>query len=424
MSQAEMTRRSFVKTAAAGLAALSAARVWGANERIRAAVIGTRNRGHQVASNLVAAGAEVAVFCDCDRAMYERGVKEAQINPAPEFVQDFRVVLDRKDIDAVVIATPDHWHGLMTVLALEAGKHVYVEKPASFNLRDNKAMLAAAAKHPGQTVIVGTQQRSGAHFQEAAQFVAGGNLGTVGFARAWVTHDRPVLQRVPDTDPPEGFDYELWVGPAPWRPYNPVMTHYNWHFVPDYGTGEMGNWGAHWLDVVRWFLNLRYPVAVSGAAGTFVVRDAKETPDTQTILYEYPGLTVLWEERLWCKKGMDGDEVGAEFWGDKGTLRITRGGWKFTPVDGKPERRGGSDIEVPHANSFLAAIRGQGKPAAPIEEGCLSTALCHYGNVACRAKRRIQIHPETGEIVGDAEAAALSERPNRAPWPAYETLGV
>ncbi len=424
MSQAEMTRRSFVKTAAAGLAALSAARVWGANERIRAAVIGTRNRGHQVASNLVAAGAEVAVFCDCDWAMYERGVKEAQINPAPEFVQDFRVVLDRKDIDAVVIATPDHWHGLMTVLALEAGKHVYVEKPASFNLRDNKAMLAAAAKHPGQTVIVGTQQRSGAHFQEAAQFVAGGNLGTVGFARAWVTHDRPVLQRVPDTDPPEGFDYELWVGPAPWRPYNPVMTHYNWHFVPDYGTGEMGNWGAHWLDVVRWFLNLRYPVAVSGAAGTFVVRDAKETPDTQTILYEYPGLTVLWEERLWCKKGMDGDEVGAEFWGDKGTLRITRGGWKFTPVDGKPERRGGSDIEVPHANSFLAAIRGQGKPAAPIEEGCLSTALCHYGNVACRAKRRIQIHPETGEIVGDAEAAALSERPNRAPWPAYETLGV
>ena len=424
MSQAEMTRRSFVKTAAAGLAALSAARVWGANERIRAAVIGTRNRGHQVASNLAAAGAEVAVFCDCDRAMYERGVKEAKIDPAPEFIQDFRIVLDRKDIDAVVIATPDHWHGLMTVLALEAGKHVYVEKPASFNLRDNKAMLAAAAKHPGQTVIVGTQQRSGAHFQEAAQFVAGGNLGTVGFARAWVTHDRPVLQRVSDADPPEGFDYELWVGPAPWRPYNPVMTHYNWHFIPDYGTGEMGNWGAHWLDVVRWFLNLRYPVAVSGAAGTFVVRDAKETPDTQTILYEYPGLTVLWEERLWCKKGMDGDEVGAEFWGDKGTLRITRGGWKFTPVDGKPERRGGSDIEVPHANSFLAAIRGLGKPAAPIEEGCLSAALCHYGNVACRAKRRIQIHPETGEIVGDAEAAALSERPNRAPWPAYEALGV
>ncbi|HPO31212.1 MAG TPA: Gfo/Idh/MocA family oxidoreductase, partial [Candidatus Hydrogenedentes bacterium] len=136
-----MTRRTFVKTAAVSLTALSAARTWGANERIRVAVIGTRNRGNQVASNLAAAGADVTVFCDCDRAMYERGIKEARIDPVPAFEQDFRKVLERKDIDAVVIAAPDHWHGLMTVLALDAGKHVYVEKPASFNLRDNQAML-------------------------------------------------------------------------------------------------------------------------------------------------------------------------------------------------------------------------------------------------------------------------------------------
>ncbi|HOV59984.1 MAG TPA: Gfo/Idh/MocA family oxidoreductase [Candidatus Hydrogenedentes bacterium] len=424
MAKVNMTRRTFVKTAAASLTALSAARTWGANERIRVAVIGTRNRGNQVASNLAAAGADVAVFCDCDRAMYERGIKEARIDPVPAFEQDFRKVLERKDIDAVVIAAPDHWHGLMTVLALDAGKHVYVEKPASFNLRDNQAMLRAAARHADKVVIVGTQQRSGAHFQEAAQFVAAGSLGTVGFARAWVVHRRPTLKRVPDADPPEGFDYDLWVGAAPWRPYNPLMTHYNWHFIPDYGTGEMGNWGAHWLDVVRWFLGLRYPSAVSGAAGTFVVRDAKETPDTQTILYEYPGLTVLWEERLWCDKGMDGDEVGAEIWGDKGILRITRGGWTFRPTDGKPEKHGGSEIEVPHAISFLEAIRGTGRPAAPIEEGCLSAALCHYGNVACRAGRRLRIDPENGAIVGDPEASALSERPNRSPWPSFESLGV
>lgn len=424
MAKVNMTRRTFVKTAAVSLTALSAARTWGANERIRVAVIGTRNRGNQVASNLAAAGADVTVFCDCDRAMYERGIKEARIDPVPAFEQDFRKVLERKDIDAVVIAAPDHWHALMTVLALDAGKHVYVEKPASFNLRDNQAMLRAAARHADKVVIVGTQQRSGAHFQEAAQFVSAGSLGTVGFARAWVVHRRPTLKRVPDADPPEGFDYDLWVGPAPWRPYNPLMTHYNWHFIPDYGTGEMGNWGAHWLDVVRWFLGLRYPSAVSGAAGTFVVRDAKETPDTQTILYEYPGLTVLWEERLWCDQGMDGDEVGAEIWGDKGILRITRGGWTFRPTDGKPEKHGGSEIEVPHATSFLEAIRGTGRPAAPIEEGCLSAALCHYGNVACRAGRRLRIDPENGAIVGDPEASALSERPNRSPWPSFESLGV
>ncbi len=419
----QMSRRTFMAASAAAVTALAPARALGANERVRVGVLGVRNRGNQVADSLNATGmCDVAVFCDCDRASYDTGMEKSGKNFAtpPVFVQDFRRVLDDKDIDAVVVAAPDHWHGLMTVMALEAGKHVYVEKPASHNIRDGKAMVAAAQARPELVVQVGTQQRSGAHFQEARDFIKSGKLGTIGFVRTWITHRRATLTKVPDTAPPATMDYELWVGPAPFRPYNPEMCHYNWHFVRDYGTGEMGNWGAHWIDIARWCLDLDLPTAVTGMGGQYVVKDAKETPDTQTALYQFPGLTVLWEQRLWTNFKLNGEGSGVEFGGEEGSLVLSRGGWTFHPREGRPEKHGGTEIEGPHAVNFVESIQGKSKPAAPVVEGHKTAAMCHLANIAAQVNGRIEFDPSAQVIVNHPEAAALSGRDNRAPWPQFK----
>lgn len=418
-----LSRRDFMKTSAlTAAAAFAGARAHGANERIRVGVMGLRNRGHQVAEVMSASGRfDIATFCDCDSAMFGVAMEKMgkKLPKEPVFVQDFRKMLDDRDIDAVVVAVPDHWHALATVMALDAGKHVYVEKPASFNIHDGKAMVAAQARHPELTVQVGTQQRSGAHFQEARDFVKGGGLGKVGFVRTWITHNRGAIRPVPDSAPPDTMDYEMWVGPAPFRPHNGAMTHYNWHFVKNYGTGEMGNWGAHWIDIARWTLDLDLPTAVMGMGGTHVVRDAKETPDTQTALYQFPELTVLWEQRIWTGFKLNGEGSGVEFGGDKGSIVLSRGGWTFFPRDGQPEKHKGTPTEPPHAANFADSIQGLAKPAAPMDEGHKTAAMCHLANIAVEVGRKLDFDPAAQVIVGDPDAAALMSRENRAPWPQF-----
>lgn len=418
-----VTRRTFLRTSAV-LAAASAARHVRAtaNDRIRVGVIGCRNRGPQVAESMLRSGQfDVTTLCDCDEAMSDQALKDnGKLFPAPpKTVRDFRRVLDDKDVDAVVVATPDHWHALMTVMALDAGKHVYVEKPASYNVADGKAMVAAQTKHPGLVVQIGTQQRSGSHFQEARQFLRDGGLGKVGFVRACIIHDRGVLPIVPDSAPPATLDYDLWTGPAPMRPYNDSRVHYNWHFMLDYGTGEMGNWGAHWLDIARWFVDVDFPKSVSGLGGQFVVKDAKEWPDTQTALLEYPDLTMLWEQRLWSKFGIGGGPgCHAEFNGDKGSMVISRGGWTFYPKGEKDknEDHPKSELEVAHAKNFVDCIRGQAQPAASMQEGHVTAVLCHLCNISAMLNRRVVFDGETQSITGDAEAAKWMSREYRAPW--------
>lgn len=415
-----VTRRDFIRAGAiagAGLMARGASAQ--STDAIRTAVIGCRNRGHQVATSFLESGQfTLETMCDCDTAMIERGLKEmgTALPKAPKQVRDFRRVLDDPEIDAVIIATPDHWHGVMTRMALDAGKHVYLEKPASHSIRDGLAMVAAQERHRNRVVLVGTQQRSGAHFREAKQFIREGGLGKVGFARAWITHDRDILPKVPDSAPPESLDYDLWLGPAPEQPYNENRVHYVWRFIRDFGTGEMGNWGAHWLDIVHWFLELDYPVAAMGVGGQYVTHDAKEWPDTQTVLYEYPELTVLWELRLWTGFGTNRTGNGAEFGGDKGSLIITRRGWTFFPKDGEPVEHGSSEMEVAHAVNFADAIRNGAAPAATMADGHKSAAMCHMGNICTALNRRIAFHAATQDFGPDAEANALMGRPPRTPW--------
>ncbi len=415
-----LSRRHFLyATAALAATSLSSRRVLGANDRIRVGIIGCRNRGHQDALSMAKSGLfEIATLCDCDTAMIDRAMAELEghLPATPKFEQDFRRVLDDPGIDAVVNATPDHWHAALTNLALAAGKHVFVEKPASYNLGDGKQMVAAQARHPNLSVAVGTQQRSGAHFHEARAFLREGGLGKVAFARAWIVQDRGRIPAVPDGPPPGTLDYEMWVGPAPFRPYNENRCHYEWHWAREYGTGEMGNWGAHWLDVARWFLDVTYPTAVSGAGGMFVLKDIKEWPDTQTVLYDFPGVTLLWEQRIWSEASVNQMGGGCEFQGEKGSMYINRGGWTFAPREGRAVKHPGSELDVAHVTNFAQAIQGKVGLAAPIVEGHRSAALCHLGNLSVIHSARLEWDAESERITNHAAAAAESERIWRAPW--------
>ena len=224
------------------------------------------------------------------------------------------------------------------------------------------------------------------------------------------------MEVVPDSEPPEGLDYDMWVGPAPKRAYNEKKLHYNWHFTKDYGTGDMGNWGAHWLDTVRWLLDLEVPSSVTALGGKYVHRDAREWPDTQTVLYEFADLTVLWELRQWTHATINGSANGAELCGDKGMLTISRAGWSFTPKGGKPEKHPGTEIELVHAVNFAEAIKSQAKPAASMVEGHKSATMIHLGNIAASLNRRLELDPATFSIRNDPEAARWEGRAYRSPW--------
>lgn len=416
-----VSRRTFLQSAAAAatVSAFSGVATAAPNDRIRAAIIGCRNRGHQVASSFLATGAiDIVTLCDCDTAMIDSAGAnlETILERKPKQVQDFREVLDDTDVDVIVNATPDHWHALITCLALDAGKHVYLEKPASYCIDDGKAMVAAQERHPELVVQVGTQQRSGQHFIDAKAFIDGGGLGTLGFARAWIAHDRGANRKAPDSDPPATLNYDLWLGPGPERPYNENFCHYNWHWLRDFGTGEMGNWGAHWLDVARWLAGLDLPRTVSGLGGTYVVHDDKEWPDTQTVLYEYPGFTLLWEQRLWTKYGVNGRGSGVEIGGELGSIVIDRRGWTFFPKEGEPAHHEGSELEVPHARNFAEAIQGKAKPAASMEAGHKSAVLCHLGNVSALLNRRLEFDVASETFPNDREACEFLARDYRAPW--------
>lgn len=246
--------------------------------------------------------------------------------------------------------------------------------------------------------------------------VASGGLGKVAFARAWIMLDRGKLPIVPNTEPPANLNYDMWLGPAPIHPYNEKRVHYNWHFMKDYGTGDMGNWGAHWLDTIRWMLDLDVPGSVAAMGGRYIHQDAREWPDTQTVLYEFPTLTVLFEMRQWTHSIVNGSANGAELAGEKGTLVISRGGWSFSPKGDKSVKHPGTEIEIVHALNFAESISGGAKPAADIVEGHKSAIMVHLGNIAATLGRRLEFDKDAGAITNDAEAAKHQSREYRAPW--------
>jgi predicted dehydrogenase len=422
-----INRREFLGASAANAAGLAAAGVVGMTslaaakaapgERMAVGVVGVRSQGKSLAELLAGfPDVDVAAVCDVDEGLLPQAVSavEARQGHAPRMAGDFRRLLDDPALDAVVIATPDHWHAPMTILACQAGKDVYVEKPVSHSLAEGPAMITAA-RHNRRVVQAGLQQRSGEHFRSAVEYVQSGRLGSVHLAKAWTVHQRKSIGFKKNLPVPAGVNYDLWLGPAASRPFNANRFHYNWHWFWEYGTGELGNWGVHLLDVARWGLGVEFPTHVSAAGGKYHFHDDQQTPDTLRVNYTYSGKTITWEHRLWSAHGLEGRSAAVAFCGERGTLIVDRGGWK---VYGQKETAaaGPSDLLEPHLRNFVDSVKSRAVPACSLETGHVSSALCHLGNIAYRLGRTVSVNPVSGMIHDDAAASQIARREYRAPW--------
>ncbi len=402
-------RRTFL-AATAALAAPAIVRAKAPREKLGVAVIGLRSRGLDLVQSFVKdEGSEVVAVCDVDDAMIARPVQavESLGGKAPRVVKDFRRLLDDPAIGAVAIATPDHWHAIMTILACQAGKDVYVEKPASHNVIEGRRMVEAARKHD-RIVQLGTQRRSGRFVRDAIDHLHSGAIGKVGLARTWHHQARPSIGKSGPGPVPAGVDYAMWQGPAPDRPFHPNRFHYSWHWFWHWGTGELGNNGIHAVDVARWGLGVDAPTRVVSSGGKYVHDDDQEVPDTQMVTWEFPGCAIAWEHKMWSKHGVDGSGFGIAFDGANGTLVIDSDGWRV--VDGDKAGGPATDMQAEHVADFLRAVADRKPPAAEIEAGHLSTRLCHLGNVSHRVGRALAFDAATESFPGDDQANALLGR--------------
>ncbi len=419
----DWTRRKFIKTAGAGIAASASpfiiARARGqatASERVRHAVIGAGGQGRSHCRGFAdLKQCQLVAVCDVDRERRARAVKGLPNSNKIAQYEDYRRVIGDKTIDTISIATPDHWHTPIALAAIVAGKHVYVEKPCSHNIIEGH-LLAEAAKKFRRCVQHGTQNRSNGDVKAAVRFMRDGGLGKVRMAKAINHQLRGPIGRAPETDPPPGVDYDLWLGPAPKHRFTKNRWHYNWHWFWDYGTGDMGNDGIHQVDIARWGLGVRFPKVLTASGGQLFYNDDHETPDTQVVTFEYDDCYLMYEMRLWTPYKLEGHDNGDVFYGDKGTLEVGREGCVVKLV-GKEKKRikgaGGPGI----MQNFIDAVKA-GDPSmldAPIEEGAISAALCHLGNITTRLGcGQLKYDPAKRSVPGNPEATALLGRKYRA----------
>lgn len=426
------TRRRFVQmTAAAGAATMFRSKsVLGANERVNIGLIGCGGRGSAL-WQLFLKQPDVNPVAVCD--VYEPFLQRASATPGVAAVKDFRRILDRTDIDAVIVATPDHWHALQTVMACQAGKDVYTEKPMSLTVREGRLMADAARKHD-RIVQVGSQQRSGAHYAQAVKLVQDGAIGAVHKIAAGFTRNvmPGFVARELQNGVTAALDWDMWLGPAPYVAFNPFRAIYHFRWFWNYSGGQMTNWGAHDLDIARWALGAKAPAAVSAFGGRYALRDGGETPDVQEVLYSFPdarlggggtGCVVSWTAR----------EIGTSrtepivFHGTKGTLSLSRKGFSIAPEvwKGNPENTtpatepmsvAGAEMNATHVRSFLDSVKNRRQPVANAEEGHRSATMCHLGNIATRLGRSVQWDAQKEECIGDAEANRWLHYAYRKPW--------
>lgn len=401
-------------------------RAAGANERVRAALIGLGNMGNTHLSAWQAMpNAELVSVCDIDAS---RLAAAMQINPGVKPVEDFRRILDDRSIDAVVIAIPDHWHVPAALLALEAGKHLYVEKPCSHNLREGRALVDAARRH-GLLVQHGTQSRSNPFVMSGIQLLQDGIIGEVLVGKAWNVQRRENIGRLQPESPPAGIDYDTWLGPAPAMPFQANRFHYNWHWWYDLGTGDIGNDGVHELDLARWGLGVTgLPSCVSASGGKYFFDDDQQFPDTMTASFEFgredaakPPRQLMFEMRLWSPVSPYNVDNGCEFYGTKGRMLLSKNGKiqavgndkRSIPLEGLPKPKEPRSCVLDHAANFVAAIRDAQPLHAEIEVGHHSTALAHLGNISTRLGRSLEVDVTNEQCVGDDEANRLWGREYR-----------
>lgn len=421
------SRRRFLEGGAALLASAAAgARRAGAAEPTEKIVVGVIGPGG-MGTNLLRSFAEepdvaVAWVSDADSQRMARATQEAEriSGRAPSQAKDMRKVFDDRAVDAVVIATPDHWHGPATILACDAGKHVYVEKPCSHNIREGRLMVEAARRSK-RVVQVGTQSRSAGYIRQGIELLRSGAIGEVLAAKAWNSQLRAGIGKAPPSPPPAHLDFDLWLGPAPEVPYRSNLLHSNWRWFYAFGTGDMGNDGVHDIDIARWGLGVEtHPSAVAALGGKYFFDDDQEFPDTQYVVFEYrladgKKRQLVYEQRIWSPYVQEGHENGNAFYGTKGMMVLGKAsGWKLFGPRNEPRESVEGRLEgKPHHRNFLACIRSGERPNADIEIGHLSAALAHLGNIATRVGRALRFDPASEAIEGDPEAAAMVRRTYR-----------
>ncbi len=385
---------------------------------------------------------EVVSLCDVDRQMLSQAADLVAARQAsglkPRTFHDYREMLKERDLDIVLIATPDHWHALPMIEAVRAGADVYVQKPISVDVAEGRAMLAEARKQK-RVVQVGMQRRSTPHLIEARDnIIRTGRLGTIALVEIYCYYPSRPATNIPDSDPPDYLDYELWTGPAPMRPYNRLVHPGGWRSFMEYGNGTIGDMGVHMFDMVRWMLGLSWPKRIASSGGILVLKAGKANiPDTQTAVFDYEDLKIVWQHRNWGQPPDPKYAWGATFYGDKGTLKAGVYSYDFTPMgkgesvhrdvtyelDQYPEDKTEPRLErhvAPairrHMLDFLAAIDSRGRPVSDIEEGYISAAGCILANLALKTGRTLAWDPGAHHVPNDPEANRLLQRPYRQPW--------
>ncbi|GMV37336.1 MAG: dehydrogenase [Fimbriimonadales bacterium] len=390
----------------------------GPNDKVVVGVIGTGGMGRaDMRFFMQNSDVQIGALCDVYKPNLAEAVKMA--GPDVPTYGDFRQVLDRKDIDAVIVATPDHWHCMIGVMACMAGKDVYCEKPLSIDIAQGRDFVKAARKY-GRVVQTGTQQRSGTHFQNAVLAVQRGVIGRVSSAQVWIVGNLTPdgIGNPPDEPPPADLDWEMWQGPAKRHPYNKNRCIYNFRWFWDYSGGKMTDWGTHLIDIIHWATGVDYPLAVSASGGKYVLRDNRETPDTMVAVFDYPGFTMTWTQQDANGYGRDGHGYGMQLHGTEGTIFIDRGGWAIIPEGKRIEaaQHGGSPQNEPHVRDFLDCVKSRNKPRSDVEICHRSTSACHLANISLWTKRKIVWDGAKEEIVGDKDAAKHLRRPTTRPW--------
>lgn len=425
----EVSRRRFVVDSLAGPAAIAAAASFGsiakaASDQLNVGVIGPGGMGTNHLTLLSARkDLRITYVCDVDANRAAAGAKLAgNGGHTPKAVKDMRQIFDDKSVDAVWIATPDHWHAPAGILACEAGKHVYVEKPCSHNVREGRLLLEAARRNK-RVVQTGHQSRSTAHVRKAMELLKDGVIGTVMVAKAWNSQLRGNLGHAKPQEPPSHLDWDLWLGPTPDRPYQTNLHPGSWRFFYAFGAGDIGNDGVHDIDIARWGLGVTtQPSTVTATGSKYFFDDDQEFPDTQYCVYEWPGdgkvgnkKQLVFEQRDWSPYVQEGYENGNAFYGTKGLMILGKSGsfQVFGPRNVPGEKGSGSPDLPAHHQNFLESIRTDKRPNGDIEEGHLSASLAHLGNIACRTGRVLHLNPAEESIQGDEQAAALLTREYR-----------
>ncbi|HJO03258.1 MAG TPA: Gfo/Idh/MocA family oxidoreductase [Acidobacteriota bacterium] len=433
------SRRTFVRRAATAATALSLPGMMGArrrvapSDRIRVGVIGCRGMGFtDLSSMLKLPDIECAALCDVDETVLvsRAGEVEEATSMRPDLYGDYRALLDDDEIDAVIIGTPDHWHCLPMVDACEAGKDVYVEKPLANTIEECEIMVAAARRYD-RVVQMGQWQRSGQHWMDAVDYLRAGHIGRVRTVRAWAYMNwLPEVPLIPDEPVPPGVDYDMWLGPAPSRPFNKNRFHFNFRWFWDYAGGLMTDWGVHLIDIVLWGMQVEAPLSVVATGGKFAYpHDQQETPDTMQAVYEFEGFSMMWEHAVGIGLGPFQRSHGVAFVGENGTLVVDRDKWEVLPEtstddDGAQYKTPALPVQLrddgggldEHTANFVECMKSRARPRADVQVGRDTAVVSHLGNVAFRTGDRVKWDPATVRFVDHPEADAYLKARYRAPW--------